>query len=546
MKRNAYSYIRFSSQAQAQGDSFRRQMARTVEFCEKHDLILNDTRYEDLGVSGWTGENMERGALGDFLHAVKSNKIEKGSLLILENWDRFSRLKPRVAYNKLAEIIEHGVDVVTLEDGKIHTKETLDDFATLVSSFAVMQRANEESSRKSDVVGAAWAAKRKAVAAGKEILTAHCPAWLRLKADKTGFELIPERFKVLKRIFRLVKEGKGKREIARTLDGEGVPPWSRGEHWRDNYILELIKSRTLLGELHPLRRKQPDSEPIKGYYPAAIDEETWTAIQPRKREFAAGPQSVVNLFSGLLHDGYHPDYLMKVTASSRDKNYIYMQSDYHAVDPLFTQWQKEIKAGRKAGPRPFSSEGFRYGEFERHFLEHFEDIDFHAILPNKPVVETGRVDHLQAEKKANEKALANLIKALETGEESAVVMGQIKKREAAAGRLAREVAVETQRLKAERHAVDSFQEEQERLTELMAGSSREARLALRALFHRIIERIDFFVAGLFEVPSDLKVHVDPKHYGMTCYSVTLVGGYKMWIWWDGLQIWEEPNPPKPA
>jgi hypothetical protein len=53
--------------------------------------------------------------------------------------------------------------------------------------------------------------------------------------------LIPERFKVLKRIFRLVKEGKGKREIARTLDGEGVPPWSRGEHWRDNYILELIK-----------------------------------------------------------------------------------------------------------------------------------------------------------------------------------------------------------------------------------------------------------------------------------------------------------------
>jgi hypothetical protein len=44
----------------------------------------------------------------------------------------------------------------------------------------------------------------------------------------------------------------------------------------------------------------------------------------------------------------------------------------------------------------------------------------------------------------------------------------------------------------------------------------------------------------------MKVHVDPKHYGMTCYSVTLVVGYKMWIWWDGLQIWEEPNPPKPA
>ena len=106
---------------------------------------------------------------------------------------------------------------------------------------------------------------------------------------------------------------------------------------------------------------------------------------------------------------------------------------------------------------------------------------------------------------SNGSGKSNLLKALETGEESAVVMGQIKKREAAAGRLAREVAVETQRLKAERHAVDSFQEEQQRLTELMTGSSREARLALRALFHRIIERVDFFVAGLFEVPSDMKV-----------------------------------------
>ena len=103
VKRNAYSYIRFSSLGQIGNDSVRRQISRTVEFCQKHNLLLNETRYQDLGVSGWTGKNMETGALGAFLAAVKAKKVQPGSCLIVENWDRFSRLKPRIAYNKLAK-----------------------------------------------------------------------------------------------------------------------------------------------------------------------------------------------------------------------------------------------------------------------------------------------------------------------------------------------------------------------------------------------------------------------------------------------------------
>lgn len=68
------------------------------------NLILNETRYEDLGVSGWTGKNIERGRLGELIVALKAGKIEtQNPVLILENLDRFSRLPPRVAYNKLAE-----------------------------------------------------------------------------------------------------------------------------------------------------------------------------------------------------------------------------------------------------------------------------------------------------------------------------------------------------------------------------------------------------------------------------------------------------------
>ena len=61
-------------------------------------------------------EHGKRGARR-FLLALKAGKLEKNSVLVVENFDRFSRLKPRKAYEKLAEIIEAGVDVVTLPCG---------------------------------------------------------------------------------------------------------------------------------------------------------------------------------------------------------------------------------------------------------------------------------------------------------------------------------------------------------------------------------------------------------------------------------------------
>ena len=148
VKRNCYSYTRFSSSQQAEGDSYRRQIERVQEFCKRHDLELNETRFEDLGVSGYTGDNIQKGALGDFIAALADGKIPKGSVLILENWDRFSRLEPMEARTTLGKIIKGGVDVVTLEDGKFHTAENYNDFTNLITSIAQMQRAHDESKRK--------------------------------------------------------------------------------------------------------------------------------------------------------------------------------------------------------------------------------------------------------------------------------------------------------------------------------------------------------------------------------------------------------------
>ena len=541
VKRNAYSYIRFSSLAQSLGDSFRRQTARTEEFCAKHNLLLNATRYADLGVSGWDGKNIKSGALGLFLKALTAGKLEQNSVLVVENFDRFSRMKPRKAYEKLADIIEAGVDVVTLEDGKFHTKETLDDFATLITSLAIMQRANEESERKSVLIRAAWAQKRKRAIEKNEPMSSNCPAWLKKKGDGTGYEFIPERVALVHRIIRMVKEGKGKREIARMLDAEKVPTWSYAKCWRDNYILELVKSRALLGELRLQQRKTKTGEVVKNQYPAVIDEKTWLSIQPEKKKvFNAGPQSNVNnLFSGLLYDGYNPDYHMKFFMMNKAKGYVYLSSDYATVDPLYLERRQAINRGEKPGPRPLSGETIRYNEFEAHFLRHFSEIDLFQALPERTPAESSRIGLLENDQKENDKALANLVKALESGEPSAIVMEQINKREATARRLAKELEAATEQERRQQYARDSFEEEHQRALDLLGAETREARLSLRALFHRVIDRIDLYPAGLLDIPDYLKMLVYPDRYGMMCYKVKLVGSHPIWIWWDGCQAWEQ-------
>jgi DNA invertase Pin-like site-specific DNA recombinase len=561
VKRNCYSYTRFSSAAQAEGDSYRRQMEKTVEFCQRHDLHLNETRYADLGVSGWTGENIEKGALGDFIAALAAGKIPKGSVLIVENWDRFSRLKPMDAYTKLGDIIKAGVDVVTLEDGKFHTAENYNEFTTLITSLVIMERANEESTRKSRLVRAACEQKRKLVLAGKGIINGNCPPWLKVNAEKTGFEVRPERVAIVHRIIRQIKEGKGKREIARILDAEKVPTWGSDKKyknkewarvWRENYILEMVKSRALVGELKLQRRKRDEGEVVPNYYPAVIDEATWQSIQPKKiKTYNAGPQSSANnLFSGLLYDGYNPGYRMRFLMVNKENGYAYLKSDYATVDPLYLARKRAIAKGGPPGARPLSGKSIRYTDFEKHFLGYMGEINLAEALPENPAAESSRVALLENEKKENDRALANLVKALEKGDSSVVVMEQIHKREGTARRLAKELAAVLEQDRRAQYARDGIEAEGRRIMEFVVAEGRDARLSLRALFHRVIERIEIYPHGLPELPDTLKgIKINGfsvkeviwrGRAGVMCYSVKLVGSSRrIWNWWDGTRLWEE-------
>jgi DNA invertase Pin-like site-specific DNA recombinase len=83
-----YSYVRFSADAQAAGDSVRRQTALAQAWCDAHGLVLDGRSYSDLGLSAYHGANIATGKLGLFLKAIEKGEVRSGNILLVESLDR--------------------------------------------------------------------------------------------------------------------------------------------------------------------------------------------------------------------------------------------------------------------------------------------------------------------------------------------------------------------------------------------------------------------------------------------------------------------------
>jgi DNA invertase Pin-like site-specific DNA recombinase len=309
IKPKAYSYIRFSTPEQERGDSLRRQTEAAVRYAALHHLELDDRlTFRDLGVSAFTGANEETGRLGEFLAAVHHGDIRRGSYLLVESLDRLSRQKPRKAVKVLERICEAGITVVTLDDGREYTEETLDeDPLALMVALLVASRAHEESAKKGRRVGAAWANKREMAKAANKPLTALCPGWLRLNADRDGFDVITERAAIVERVFAETLNGAGQHSIAQRLNREGVPVFGRGQMWQRSYINKMLSDHAVVGDFTPHRTERINgkkvripTETITGYFPPVVERETFERVASM---IGARPSSsgspVANLLAGL-------------------------------------------------------------------------------------------------------------------------------------------------------------------------------------------------------------------------------------------------------
>ena len=302
----AYSYLRFSTPEQMQGDSLRRQTSLAADYAARHGLELDEElTYRDLGVSAFRSSNANVGKLGEFLEAVLVGQVPAGSYLLVESLDRISRDHAFDAQALLSDMIRRGVIVVTLLDERVYSLDGLrQDPMGMMYSIMAFMRANEESAVKSRRLKQAWLGKR--ATATTRPLTSIMPAWLRLDRETQQIVEVPERGEVVQRIFRLTLEGVGQHKIAETFNREGLGQWgsgrSRGTQWHRSYVAKILNNPAVIGTMRPhetsydgKRKLRVPLDPIEGYFPAVISREQWDAVQallatkggPRGRQTSA-------------------------------------------------------------------------------------------------------------------------------------------------------------------------------------------------------------------------------------------------------------------
>jgi DNA invertase Pin-like site-specific DNA recombinase len=293
----AYSYLRFSTPDQAAGDSRRRQMAMAEKYAAERHLKLDASlSFRDLGVSAYRSQNAKEGALRAFLDAIEHNLVPSGSYLLIESLDRLSRDRILAAQSLFMMIVQAGVTIVTLNDQRSYSLESLNQNPLdLIISLVSMMRANEESEMKSQRIRAAFDRKRANLAT--KPWSARCPGWLRLDKVSGQFVVVEERAEIVRQIYQDVLAGVGHQTVVTRLNEQQVPLFGHGNQkgkiWQKSLIHHFLRTPTVIGTHIPMRSEYVDGamrlrpqEPIVGYYPAIIDKADWDRLQVRRKAWA--------------------------------------------------------------------------------------------------------------------------------------------------------------------------------------------------------------------------------------------------------------------
>jgi DNA invertase Pin-like site-specific DNA recombinase len=277
--RTAISYTRFSDPKQHGGDSVGRQSRDFAAFCERHRLTPATESFHDAGRSRFKGAHRLKGALVRFEKLVKAGEVPRGTVHVVEAWDRLSRERPDRVIALISNILSAGVDIGVTRLDDIFTEEDLGTHKfTTLSVF--VQLAHQESRQKSERVAASWKTRRLRARADRRPTGSLPPAWIALRDGK--FHLIAARAAVVARIFALAASGYGSARIVRTLTEEESPRLGNGEFEPDvnarssagcgrSLHLLILRDRRVVGEFQPRTADdKPDGPPIPGYFPRRL------------------------------------------------------------------------------------------------------------------------------------------------------------------------------------------------------------------------------------------------------------------------------------
>ena len=409
-----YSYIRFSSKKQEQGDSYRRQRQLSKKWIADNQKlgVYEDTEsrtYEDLGVSGYTGANLneDTGALGAFLGECRDGNIDKGSYLILEQLDRFSRAEPLEAASLIAKIVKHyQLKIVVLRPTeKIISKESLKDIHQLLIIILELAAAHSYSVSLSNRLKDSWQKRRENTTKDAKLNTKNIPSWITLFIGKDKdytFEKNIQSCKAIEYIFKRILDGVSQRKIVTELN-ERFPPIAKktngdvkntGNYWTTAYVSRLISDRRLLGELQLYKKNDekkmvPTGSPIEDYFPVVIDEDTFYKAQSAKLNHKK--------FNSIKHTSKHINIFRGLINCTNDNYKLYLKPGFTTLPSGHKyEYSRLASYGKKIGKSKFTLT-VDYNKFEDLILDclgELRAVDVKDITDNKKeVIELEKVIH---------------------------------------------------------------------------------------------------------------------------------------------------------
>lgn len=341
-----YKYIRFSSIQQAKGSSFARQNDRIDKYAADHGFEVDNTLdLKDLAKSGFHGLNKEVDqGLGRFILAIDQGLIptDGTAYLAVEQFDRLSREDISKAQVTLNSILSKNVNVITLMDGKIYTKESMKDFMQVLYSLFIMEQAHQESLKKSDRIKGAYHNKIKKlkdrVQEQKEIMaewektktgampvfeplineiqfSSQVPEWIDQTIEVISgrrfvkFKVNEEKAEIIRYAISLLNDDNGYMNVSKQLNAEGIPRIdfvvrrkrsTRGNIWTNSAVNNFINSDSIFGDLAIHDNSFVDKEfvyedittskkvmkrthliNIPNYYPAVLDKKLVLGLRAR-------------------------------------------------------------------------------------------------------------------------------------------------------------------------------------------------------------------------------------------------------------------------
>ncbi|MGF1788736.1 recombinase family protein [Photobacterium swingsii] len=299
--RIAYLYSRFSTLKQQHGDSQDRQQEIAQLWCDRHGVQLSTQSFSDLGVSAF--KEKTKPALDDFIAAVESGRVERGSYLLIEDDDRLSRRGWKHTQDLMHRLVALGVEVVITKTGVVYNEHNINDLGQSIVLMVNADRSYKESERKSHLIRAQRTRARE-----QRLVVGQLPAWIKRADNALGFEF-NELIDCINRLIEVRLQGKSLQAVAKVLNTEGFTT-KRGSMWSKIGVESIIRNHALYGA-----KQYFDSDPKTGkmnqvpidialnIFPAVIDYSKWQDLQGKSPTGKGGRKSKLGAYSQLLKCG---------------------------------------------------------------------------------------------------------------------------------------------------------------------------------------------------------------------------------------------------